>query len=252
MRLDGVRTRLGLSWRVVRAVLRSPALRRVEIAFLLFNAAEFGTWVAILLFAYAATGPASVGHRRARPAPARGDRRAARGEPRRPFPRERVLFAGYVLQAVAYGATRSRCGRTPAAGGLPRRGSGRGVADHHPPDPGRAAPERVPNAERAHGRERAVRHSRRDGPDGRPARRRGHPARGDAERRVRRRDRGLPGGGHPRRTAPRAGERAGRVKDQAATSTRRPGPPRRAPRRGPTVARAGDTRLVVGSSRCAW
>ena len=48
--------------RVVAApILRSPALRTVELAFLLFNAVEYGTWVAILLFAYAAIGPTSVG-----------------------------------------------------------------------------------------------------------------------------------------------------------------------------------------------
>ena len=47
--------------RVVRSVLRSPVLRRVMLAFLLFNAVEYATWVAILLYAYDATGPASVG-----------------------------------------------------------------------------------------------------------------------------------------------------------------------------------------------
>lgn len=46
--------------RVVREVLRNPTLRRVELAFVAFNCVEYGSWVAILLFAYAATGPASV------------------------------------------------------------------------------------------------------------------------------------------------------------------------------------------------
>ena len=95
MRLDGVRTRLELSSRVVRAVLRSPALRRVEIAFLLFNAAEFGTWVAILLFAYAATGPAPAWA--SSPWPSCCPPRSSRRSPRTSATvssRERVLFVG--------------------------------------------------------------------------------------------------------------------------------------------------------------
>ena len=56
-----MRTQLTLVLRVVRAILASPALRHVEIAFLLFNAVEYGTWVAMLLYAYGATGPSSVG-----------------------------------------------------------------------------------------------------------------------------------------------------------------------------------------------
>lgn len=44
-----------------REVLSVAALRRVEAGWLLFNAAEWAIWVAILVYAYAATGPASVG-----------------------------------------------------------------------------------------------------------------------------------------------------------------------------------------------
>lgn len=44
-----------------RDVLSIATLRRVEAAWLLFNAAEWAVWVAILVYAYAATGPASVG-----------------------------------------------------------------------------------------------------------------------------------------------------------------------------------------------
>ncbi len=40
---------------------RNPALRRVELAYLAFCAVEFGTWVAVLLYAYEATGPTSIG-----------------------------------------------------------------------------------------------------------------------------------------------------------------------------------------------
>ena len=44
-----------------RDVLSVPALRRVETAWLLFNGAEWAIWVAILVYAYGATGPTSVG-----------------------------------------------------------------------------------------------------------------------------------------------------------------------------------------------
>ncbi len=98
-------TQLRVTVRVVRAVLRSPALRRVELAYLTFNAVEFGTWVAILLYAYAAIGPTSVGvvavvqlvpSAIVAPLSANlGDR----------FPRDRVLFGGYLIMAAAFGAT---------------------------------------------------------------------------------------------------------------------------------------------------
>lgn len=99
------RRRLALSSRVVRAVLESPALRRVELAFLIFTAVEFGTWIAVLLFAYAATGPASIGlvvlvqlvpAALVAPFASSLADRHDRGE---------VLVGGYVIQAFAYGAT---------------------------------------------------------------------------------------------------------------------------------------------------
>ena len=46
---------------VLRRLVGNSALRRVLPAFFLFNAAEFGTWVAILIYAYERTGPVSVG-----------------------------------------------------------------------------------------------------------------------------------------------------------------------------------------------
>lgn len=46
---------------MVARILRNRDLRRLLGAFLAFSAAEFATWVAILLYAYEATGPASVG-----------------------------------------------------------------------------------------------------------------------------------------------------------------------------------------------
>ncbi|HEV7605268.1 MAG TPA: MFS transporter [Candidatus Limnocylindrales bacterium] len=103
--LDRLRSQLRMSLGVVRAILHSPALRRVEIAFLLFSAVEYGTWIAILLYAYAATGPASVGIValvQLLPAAVVAPLAASLADR---FPRDRILFAGYVVQAVAFGAT---------------------------------------------------------------------------------------------------------------------------------------------------
>jgi MFS family permease len=90
---------------VLRRVLANHDLRRVLFSYFAFHIAEFGTWVAILLYAYEATGPASVGvvalvqlipaALAAAPAAALGDR----------YPRHRVLTAGYLFQAVAMLAT---------------------------------------------------------------------------------------------------------------------------------------------------
>lgn len=90
---------------VVRRVLRNRDLRRVLLSYFAFHIAEFGTWVAILLYAYDATGPASVGvvaliqlvpaAIAAAPAASLGDR----------HPRHRVLTAGYLVQAAAMAAT---------------------------------------------------------------------------------------------------------------------------------------------------
>ena len=86
---------------IVGRVLGNGTLRRVELAFLAFNTVEYGSWVAILLYAYSATGPASVGLvALAQLVPAAvvapfggtlGDR----------FPRERVLLVAYSLFATS-------------------------------------------------------------------------------------------------------------------------------------------------------
>jgi MFS family permease len=96
---------LGISLRVVRAILRNSSLRRVELAFLLFNTVEFGTWVAILLYAYEAIGPASVGLVavvQLVPGAVLAPFIAGFGDR---FRRDRVLFFGYVAQLLAYGVT---------------------------------------------------------------------------------------------------------------------------------------------------
>src|ERR671912_594760 len=46
---------------VLARVIANRDLRRVLFSYFAFHIAEFGTWVAILLYAYEATGPASIG-----------------------------------------------------------------------------------------------------------------------------------------------------------------------------------------------
>ncbi len=92
---------------VLRRLLGNGGLRRVLPAFFLFNAAEFGTWVAILLYAYERSGPVSVGVValiQLVPAALLAPAAASLGDR---FPRERVLAAGYVTQAAAMLATAS-------------------------------------------------------------------------------------------------------------------------------------------------
>ena len=90
---------------VLRRVLANRDLRRVLPAFLVFSAAEYGTWVAILLYAYEQTGPASVGLvalLQLVPAGLVAPAAATLGDR---FPRHRVLTLGYVVQAIAMLAT---------------------------------------------------------------------------------------------------------------------------------------------------
>src|SRR5688500_20382776 len=87
--------------RVFRAVFGNPDLRRVELAFVGFNAAELGTWVAILVFAYQAGGAAAagaIGVVQLVPATIFAPFASLLGDRYR---RERVLLAGYVIQALA-------------------------------------------------------------------------------------------------------------------------------------------------------
>lgn len=101
---------------VLARVLANRDLRRVLFSYFAFHIAEFGTWVAILLYAYEATGPASIGvvaliqlipaALAAAPAASLGDR----------YPRHRVLTAGYLVQAIAMvGTAAAMLGDAPAA-----------------------------------------------------------------------------------------------------------------------------------------
>ncbi|HEX9044848.1 MAG TPA: cyclic nucleotide-binding domain-containing protein [Candidatus Limnocylindrales bacterium] len=77
----------------------------VEAAYLAFTATEFGTWVAILVYAYHATGPASVGVvavAQLVPAAFVAPFAATLGER---FARDRALTAAYAFLALAMGAT---------------------------------------------------------------------------------------------------------------------------------------------------
>jgi len=98
-------SQLTITFRAIVAVMASPSLRRLQLAYLGFNAVESGTWVAILLYAYHATGPASVGLvalAQLLPAGLFAPLAATLGDH---HPRERALLGGYVLLALMLAAT---------------------------------------------------------------------------------------------------------------------------------------------------
>jgi MFS family permease len=98
-------TRFAAPRAVARRILANRDLRRVLPAYLLGAAAEFGTWVAILLYAYDRTGPASVGFvalAQLVPAAIVAPAAASLGDR---YPRARVLAGGYVAQALGMLAT---------------------------------------------------------------------------------------------------------------------------------------------------
>ena len=85
----------------VTAILANRSLRQIEAAFLGFNLTEYGTWVALLVYAHDATGSVSVGFvalAQLIPAAAYAPIAASLGDR---YPRIRVLFGGYVLIAIA-------------------------------------------------------------------------------------------------------------------------------------------------------
>jgi len=103
--LTGVLSYLSRLVGVVRTVSGNPGLLRVELAFVGFNVAEWATWVSILAFAYGVGGAAATGLValvQLVPAALVAPLAAIAGDRYR---RERVLFAGYVAQALSMAAT---------------------------------------------------------------------------------------------------------------------------------------------------
>lgn len=93
------------SVRVSLDVFGNADLRRVALAFIGFTAAEWGTWIAIMVFAYEASGVAAaagIGVIQLIPAAIFAPFASVLGDRYR---RERVLLAGYLLQALSVGAT---------------------------------------------------------------------------------------------------------------------------------------------------
>jgi MFS family permease len=96
--------RLAASAGAFGAVLRNPALRRVELAFLGFSLTEWAIWVAILVFAYGNGGAgevALVAVLQLAPAAVVAPLAASFGDR---YPRERVLLTAYLLQAAVAAA----------------------------------------------------------------------------------------------------------------------------------------------------
>lgn len=86
---------------VFRAAFANVDLRRVQLAFIGFNVAEYGTWIAVMVFAYGVGGTTAsgiIGAVQLIPAALFAPFASILGDR---YPRNRVLVAGYLAQAIS-------------------------------------------------------------------------------------------------------------------------------------------------------